>query len=266
MGRPGRKWPAVLSLLLLWAAAGSSVAGESSRWDEIRAMLFDDRPLADGTAVLELEAPQRALDAALVPVRIRARAGAPPIRTLWLVIDENPAPVAAVFRLDPELARADIETRVRVNSYTPVHAVAEAVDGRLFVVARFVKAAGGCSAPGTRDRGEALARVGRMKIRPLEPVVAGRPVRVKIKIAHPNYTGLQIDQLTRQWIPPDYVTRVRLRLAGRTAVEVESDISISEDPTFLVTLVPPGEVELGVEVEDSSDRRFARSVRLVPEA
>ncbi len=263
MGRPGRR---LLAALLLCVVAGSAGAGEASRWDEIRAMLFGDRTLADGRAVLELAAPERALDAALVPVRIRAREGAPPIRTLWLVIDENPAPLAAVFHLDPGLARPDIETRVRVNSYTPVHAVAETADGRLLVVARFVKAAGGCSAPGTRDRGEALARVGRMKIRPLGPVMAGAPVRVKVKIAHPNYTGLQIDQLTRQWIPPDYVTRVRLRLAGRTALEVESDISVSEDPTFLVTLVPPGETELTVEVEDSSDRRFTKSIRLVPEA
>jgi len=47
---------------------------------------------------------------------------------------------------------------------------------------------------------------------------------------------------------------------------VESDISISEDPTFVFTLVPARAGELAVEVDDSSDRHFAKSVRLVPEA
>ena len=265
-----RPWLAGVIGGMLLGLVGSAVAlaaeADGSRWQDIRAMLFEGRNLEDGRDLLVLEAPKRALDAALVPVRLGVREGAPPIRTLWLVIDENPAPVAAVFHLTPELARPDITTRVRVNSYTPIHLVAETEDGRLYVVDRFVKAAGGCSAPGTRDRSEALARVGRMKIRPLDPVKAGEPLRVKVKIAHPNYTGLQIDQLTRQWIPPEYVTRMRLSLAGRQAVEVASDISISEDPTFTFTLLPRGTSELLVEVEDSAGRRFAKRLRLEPGA
>ena len=45
-----------------------------------------------------------------------------------------------------------ISTRVRVNSYTNVHAVAELSDGKLYVVKTYVKASGGCSAPAVKDR------------------------------------------------------------------------------------------------------------------
>ncbi len=241
-------------------AAGTAAAAEPSRWDEIRGMLFEGRSLEDGSGVLRLEAPKRALDAALVPVRVRAPADLP-VKTVWLVIDENPAPLAAVFHLDPEAVVPDVETRVRVNAYTRIHAVAETADGRLLVAERFVKAAGGCSAPGTRDREEALARVGRMKLRAHGPVRPGEPAAFTLKIAHPNYTGLQIDQLTRNWIPPDYVTKVTVRVGGRTVLVIDGDISISEDPTFTFTLrkAPAGEIR--VEVEDSSGRRFAKDFR-----
>jgi len=241
-------------------AAGAAAAAEPSRWDEIRDMLFEGRTLGDGSGVVELEAPERALDAALVPVRIHAAPDLP-VKTLWLVIDGNPAPLAAVFHLDPEAVVPDVETRVRVNAYTPVHAVAETADGRLLVAERFVKAAGGCSAPGTRDREEALAQVGRMKLTAQGPVQPGEPATFTLKIAHPNYTGLQIDQLTRNWIPPDYVTKVTVRVGGKPVLVIDGDISISEDPTFTFTLreLPQGEIR--VEVEDSSGRHFAKDFR-----
>ncbi len=248
--------------VLAWPLAVSAAEGE--RWAEIRAMLFEDRSLVDGSAVLELQAPSRALDASTVPIAIAARDGAPAIRTLWLVIDENPAPVAATFHLDPKLLRPRIETRVRVNAYTNVHAVAEAEDGTLYVVERFVKAAGGCSAPGLKDKEIAMARLGKMKLKPLDPFRLGEPMRVKLMIAHPNYTGLQIDQLTRQWIPPDYVTHVEVRYDGRTALRVDSDISISEDPTFIFSVVPDRAATLTVLVDDSSERHFEKSWSLGP--
>ena len=38
----------------------------------------------------------------------------------------------------------------RIDDYTYLHAVAETVDSRLYMAARFIKAAGGCSAPARR--------------------------------------------------------------------------------------------------------------------
>ena len=52
-----------------------------------------------------------------------------------------------------------ISTRVRVNDYTNVHAVAELSDGQLYVVSTFVKASGGCSAPMAKNPEEATANL-----------------------------------------------------------------------------------------------------------
>mgnify|MGYP002150436774 CR=1 FL=1 len=53
---------------------------------------------------------------------------------------------------------AEIETRVRVDAYSHVRAIAEASDGQLYAVTRFVKASGGCSAPAGSDAQAAAAR------------------------------------------------------------------------------------------------------------
>src|SRR3546814_20571662 len=66
------------------------------------------------------------------------------VRAVTLVIDKNPAPLAAVFRLSPDAGDPGIATRVRVNEYTDIRAVAEMDDGSLRAVSTVVKAAGGC--------------------------------------------------------------------------------------------------------------------------
>ena len=106
----------------------------------------------------------------------RALQSLPPeraIRTVHLIVDDNPAPLAAVFKLGPALGSVDLSARVRVNTYTNVRAVAETGDGRLWMVARFVKAAGGCSAPSMKDAEQAMARLGKMKVRSLAASAPG---------------------------------------------------------------------------------------------
>ena len=84
---------------------------------------------------------------------------------MWLMVDDNPSPVAAVFHFGPAADPHVLKTRVRVEQYTQIHAVAETEDGRLFSTVRFVKAAGGCAAPSTKDPKVAMSRLGRMKVR-----------------------------------------------------------------------------------------------------
>ena len=185
-----------------------ATAEEEGTWPSIRDALFEGRELKDGTGLIALEAPKRAQDAAVVPVTVKALQPQTPeryIKTVHLIVDENPAPVAGVFHLYPQSGDATIGTRIRVDQYTNLHAVAETSDGELYVVERFIKAAGGCSAPGLKDKELAMARLGKMQLKPMTPFRAGRGQRAQLLISHPNYTGMQIDQLTRLWIPPDYV-------------------------------------------------------------
>ena len=104
-------------------------AGADDPWPLIAQNAFDNRPLADGTDLLAIEMPYRAEDAAVVPVTVRSTL--PPgdgrhFKSFTIVIDQNPAPIAAKFTMAADAGVASISTRVRVDSYTNVHAATNA--------------------------------------------------------------------------------------------------------------------------------------------
>src|SRR5262245_7713776 len=77
---------------------GVAVAAEPDPWPELAQQMFKGRPLADGVGLIAIDMPGRAEDAAIVPVTVRATL--PPgdprrVNAFTIVIDENPAPLAA---------------------------------------------------------------------------------------------------------------------------------------------------------------------------
>lgn len=249
-------------------AAPVPVAAADDPWPELRELLFAGRVIQDGAGVIALAAPERAHDAAVVPLTIAAEMAQTPeryIRTVHLLIDRNPAPIAAVFHLTPDNGVATIATRVRVNEYTNVRAIAETSDGALYMASRFVKASGGCSAPALKDHEQAMARLGKMKLNH-PPFRFNEPNQVQLLISHPNYSGLQIDQLSRNWIPPDYVQTIEVSYGDRPILAVDGDISLSENPSLHFSFVPDQPGELEVEVRDSEDRTFTGSWPVGPGA
>jgi sulfur-oxidizing protein SoxY len=109
-----------------------------------------------------------------------------------------------------------------------------------------------------------MARLGKMQLKPMTPFAAGAVNETQLLVSHPNYTGLQIDQLSRNWIPPDYVRSIKVRYGEKPVLEVEGDISLSEDPAVTFSFVPEGPGTMAVEVVDSKNRRFERSWPLGP--
>ena len=249
-------------------SAQQSRLSPEAHWQQLRKSLFGDRPIsANATDVLSIDAPIRADDAAIVPVAIKAQFAQTParhIRKIHLVIDNNPSPMGAVFSFTPDSGRADIETRVRVEEYTNVRAIAELNDGKLMMVSRFLKASGGCSAPAGKDLAEAMARLGRMKMRVEGPVVAGKPALAQLMISHPNVSGLAIDQLTRLAPAPHFVRRISVTYAGKPVLQADVDFSLSENPSLRFNFLAQPEGELVAEIVDTEDRSF--STRLLVRA
>lgn len=255
--------------LLSLAAGAREVRAEEAYdpWPDIRDALFGDRPIAEDGGILALEAPKRAYDAAIVPIAVQAKIPQAPerfIKSVHLIIDKNPAPEAAVFHFSPGSGDATFSTRVRVNEYTHVRAIAELNDGSLHMAAAFVKAAGGCSAPALKDKEKAFANLGKMKLKQPEPVALGRPNQAQLLISHPNFSGLQFDQVSRNYIPAHFVQKVVIRYGGETVLTVDGNISLSEDPSFHFSFVPTGEGEISVEVADSDGRTFSQSWPVSP--
>lgn len=242
----------------------------SEMWLKVRASLFENRPVTNvGDEVLALDAPVRAEDAAVVPIAMRARlphTAASHVSKLYLIIDNNPSPIAAIFSFTPQSGRAEIETRVRVDEYTFVRAIAETSDGRLLMRTRFVKASGGCSAPPGKDPQAALASLGKIRLRVDGDVLLGKPTLAQLMISHPNDSGMVMDQLTRQFTPRRFVRTVNVAYAGQPVLSADLDFAISENPNLRFYFVPRGPGQLTVEVVDTHQAAWKSSLDVMPSA
>jgi sulfur-oxidizing protein SoxY len=247
------------------ARAQDASPDDSAIWKKVHASVFDNAPLETADNVIALETPKRAEDAAVVPLAIRARfqqSRERYIQTIWLIVDNNPSPIAAVFHFTLESGRADIETRIRVEEYTYVRAVALTNDGKLHMIANYVKASGGCSAPASKDASAAKANLGKMRLRVAGAIEAGQPALVQLMISHPNDSGLAMDQVTRSYATPHFVRGVEVSYGGKRIMSADVDFSISENPNFRFYFVPAGDGELEAKVVDNQDLQFSVRTRL----
>src|SRR5438105_12965760 len=122
MSRKSMRSMFVLGLVVssLGGAPGSWAASPTPEefWTELSGDVFKGRPLDDGAGLLALDMPYRAEDAAIVPLTVRATL--PPgdprrVKSFTIIIDQNPAPVAATFELGANSGVSSISTRVRVD-------------------------------------------------------------------------------------------------------------------------------------------------------
>jgi sulfur-oxidizing protein SoxY len=254
----------VLAGMALHLVQPATAAESEDAWPSLANDVFKGRPLADGTGLVGLEMPVRAEDAAIVPVtmRITLPAGdARQLKVLTLVIDDNPAPVAATFRIGEGAGISTISTRVRVNAYTNVHAVAELSDGQLYMVKTYVKASGGCAAPAAKNADEAIASLGQMKFRQFARPADGpasAPREAQIMIRHPNNSGLQRDQVSLLYIPAFFVNDLNVWQGDKLLFSMEGGISISEDPNFRFDFRPNGADTFRVEAKDTDGKVYRR--------
>lgn len=254
-------------LLFCWSlSAWSEPAMEPvGRWQQIKTSLFGDQLIENGDDVIALDSPYRAEDAAVVPISIESKIEQTPqryLKELYLVIDNNPSPVAAIFHFTGKHNWQTLSTRVRVNSYTDLRAIAKTSDDKVYMVSNYVKASGGCSAPSLKDPAAAMADLGKIKFRLSEAVSADGLLPAQLLIKHPNNSGLQFDQISRQYIPADFVRTIEVIYNGEAVFSVDTDISISEDPNIRFGILPEQEGVLEVNVKDSKGRTFSHSVKL----
>ena len=260
----GRALGLAASGLALVAAASSARAAlgglpsaghadSSPEWEHLREQLFASRAVDATPGTVQIIAPLRAAYGASVPVKIVSKLPQTPGRydkRLYLLVDKNPSPVAAVLDLTLEVGQADFETRLRVDEYSHVRVVAELSNGELHMDSRYVKTSGGCSAPPNHD---ALNLIGRTVLKLPEPVTMNQTTAADVTVLHPNDTGFELNQVTVMYIPAHFVRSIKVSYAERKVFDADLDFSISENPTLRFNFVPHGQGELKAEVEDSKD-------------
>lgn len=234
---------------------------ESETWNDLRGDVLGDAQIAAAEGLLTIDAPYRAHDAATVPIILKQVDPTTTITAATVVVDENPAPVAAVFSFGSGMGDLDFELRVRVNQYSNVRVIAETPDG-LHMTGRYVKASGGCSAPATKDPEVALASMGEMKLRMFDTgAQMSTPRReAQIMIRHPNYSGLQRDQISQLFIPAHFIDHLEVWQGEELLFTMDGGISISENPVFRFAYNDNGATTLTVKATDTDGNSFENTL------
>ena len=236
-------------------AAGNVEPDRVERWNDLTALIFgDDAKIAPTDSAVTIEAPKRALDSSLVPVTIEAAAD---VAGVSLVVDENPGPVAAQVRFGPAGDPRRLGLRVRVDGYTNMHAVATLPDGAMVENAVFVKGAGGCSAPIGVSDAEAMANMGEMRLKYEDGALEGAG-KATLMVRHPNFNGMQMNQLTRLYTPPRYVTDIEVTRGDDLVFAMTSDISLATDPVIDFLYRTGSDAPFTVSVTDSTGQHWSQ--------
>ncbi len=263
----------LVAILAGGVLAGPAVAQQTMKsseriWNAFKGDVFGERAILLDTGLVRIEAPKRAQDAALVPVDIYIDpAKASEIKSVTMIVDVNPAPVAATFQIGKEAGITHLSTRVRVDDYSWLRAIAETNAGELHMSQTFVKASGGCSAPAVKNSKDALASMGQMKLRQFVPPAEETMTKaqeLQLMIRHPNNSGLQRDPLTHYFIPAHFVQNLSISQGDRLILSMEGGISISEDPNFRFDFAVQGTDDIRVEAVDTDGKVFTDQWPLDP--
>lgn len=259
----------IFLIALLAAGFATHARANNDRWTELKSAYFGDRDISSGDNVITMEAPRRAHDAATVPIVIRAVDLDSRIKQVHLFVDMNPLPLAGIFKFNDVASSWEwLETRIRINEYTDVRAIAELGDGTLHMTSRFVKAAGGCSAPAMADMEVAMKRAGRIKLMlDASSDGIGSSTEAVIKISHPNNSGMQFDQISRNYIPAFFVQNISAEIDGQSLIDVETNFSMSENPVVRLSFksdlgTRQSASEMLVYAVDSKGNRYEKSLEV----
>lgn len=228
-------------LLVLLVTQTALASKDESDWHRIKKQYYGEKTIQENNNIIEIKAPYRAEDPALVPIKIISKLTQTKhryIKKIMVFVDKNPYPFVGEFTLTPLSGKPDLAMRIRVNSYSYVRTIAQMNDDTLYMSKKFVKASGGCSAPLGKDLDAAMKRLGKVKFKLSNPLQKDQPTLVQLLISHPNITGMQMDQVTRFTSKPYFVDQLQVTFDGQPILTAKTDIAISADPNFRFYFIP----------------------------
>lgn len=233
--------------------------------EELKPALFGEKEIVEGAGqnIIELKAPFRAEDAAIVPVSIHSKIDQTAdlyIKKLHVYVDKNPTPLVGIFEFTPDSGKADVAMRIRVDQFTYVRAVAELNNGELYMTKSFVRASGACSAPPPKSIDDSIANLGAMKIKTIGDLEFSKPNLLQVKIKHPSITGMQPLRIgSRVMPPPHFVNNLEIDFNGKHIMKAQLTFSISMDPAFRFYFIPDKEGTITVKGTDTKKNAFSET-------
>lgn len=261
---------AAIALLMQCAVSSAAFATGSAAWTEIKASIFGDRLISDGRGVVALEAPNRPDDMRVVPIGVRAQfTDGRAVKSVSVIIDENPTPVVAVFKLGGERSNVALKSNFRVDRQSELRAIVEASDGALYMVSQLIKFAGGqssCSAPPTGDPAEIAANMGKMELANIstdaKAASSSALARAKLDLNHPNHTGMVMDQQTLLYTPMRMISEIVISARTQPLMTIEGSIALSQNPSIEFDFPRSGATDMTVSFKDTDGGAWQRTFPL----
>ena len=234
----------------------------SSNWQFYKPLMFGDKEINNDQKVVKIFLNTKTSDATTVPLMINGLIDQTPenfIKKIYIIVDNNPSPVAGVFNFSPDNGRVKIETRLRFEKFSFVRAVAEMNDGTLFQAAEWVKAEGGCSAPSAGSDGESVD-LGKIRVRVDDIRNYEDPLLTEVQIKHPNESGLSID------FPSNKVARfirdINVTFNDTNVFDGKVDFSLSDNPIIRFYFLPGRDGVLKINLTDTYDSVYTKTVNI----
>ncbi|SNR80408.1 sulfur-oxidizing protein SoxY [Methylobacillus rhizosphaerae] len=251
----------LMAVGLMLSAAGHAEVNDQ-KWQSMQHDMFQGKTLEQGDFI-RITAPKRAESGAQVPFSFSVdypMTEQQYVKAVTVVVDANPVPLAAVFHFNPKSGKAEIATRIRLETDSLVHVVAETSDGKLYVNAAAVRASGGCGGAVDGDEEEAKRNAGKMRLA-LDSEDTEQDLRhVKLQIKHPMFTGLQRDLVSQGFRPAFYISKIDVQYNGEPVLQADTYIGISEDPNIRFPLIVERDGMLTVTIHDNEDNEFSQNL------
>lgn len=250
--------------LLMGVPFTAQAEADPKLWPVVKEAFFAKRDIQEVT-FLKIDAPRRAESGAQVPVTFsydKAAANGVNIKKIYVLIDANPIQLASTYHLTEMLGDFQLATRIRFETDSFVRLVGESADGRLYMVKREIRAAGGCGGTVDGDDAAIRAAAGKIKLKVDEPVKIGSAAVTVFNIRHPMRTGLQRDLVSQGFVPAFYINKATFTYNGKTVMTVDVGVGTSEDPYMKFNFVPDAPGKLGVVATDNEGKTFTQEVEV----
>ncbi|HEY8353714.1 MAG TPA: quinoprotein dehydrogenase-associated SoxYZ-like carrier [Methylophilaceae bacterium] len=250
---------------LLLSFSGNAMAdADPNIWPVVKEAFFSNRPVEE-VDFIQLSAPKRAESGAQVPFSITLDQNnelARSIRKIYVLVDANPIQLAAIYNLTEELGGFNLSTRIRLETDSFVRAVGETADGKLYMAAVPVRAAGGCGGIIDADDAAVRATAGKIKMNVESPVSFGSATPTTFIIKHPMRTGLQRDLVSQGYLPAYFINKATFTYNGKTVFDVDFHVGTSEDPYLKFNFVPKEPGILKVKATDNEGKSFTHETEV----
>ena len=203
------------------------------------------------SADLQIDAPQKAENGAVVQVELTSKQAAGGVSSLRLLADANPTPLIASFELGKQVL-PKLVTRIKLAQSGEVIALAQQANGQFQQQRRQVTVLeDGCAGS---EREEPFASSMKMRARLMDERTPGKPVtELKIIILHPMRTGRSKND-DGQLLPAHFMQLMQVVLNGQVIVDAQTGTGISRNPyfTFYIQEAKLGDV-IAVNWQDNLD-------------